>query len=70
MEKSGKNDLGDVQVHQKVFAEIILSAINEIDGVQLIQKNIGNRLFEIFGIYISSASSIWERLGYRSGESR
>lgn len=44
-----KIDLGSIQVDKKVFAEIISSAIHEVNGVYLIQKNIGNRLFEIFG---------------------
>lgn len=49
MNKDDKIDLGSVQVHRKVFAEIISSAISEVDGVHLIQKNLGNRLFEVFG---------------------
>jgi len=44
-----KINLGSVQVHKKVFSEIISSAISEVDGVCLIKKNIGNWLFEIFG---------------------
>ncbi len=49
MKKDDKIDLGSVQVHRKVFAEIISSAISEVSGVELIQKNISNRLFEVFG---------------------
>jgi len=49
VKKEEKIDLGSVQVHKKVFAEIISSAIDEIDGVSLIQKNLGNKVFEMFG---------------------
>ena len=49
MKKEDKIDLGSVQVHKKVFAEIISSALDEVDGVHLIQKNLGNTLVRIFG---------------------
>jgi len=49
MKKDDTIDLGSVQVHRKVFAEIIASAMEGVDGASLIQKNIGNRMFEIFG---------------------
>lgn len=49
MKKKDKIDLGSVQVHKKVFAEIISSALDEVNGVHLIQKNLGNKLVEIFG---------------------
>ena len=49
MKRDNKIDLGSVQVHKKVLAEIITSAIEGVHGVHLIQKNIGNRLFEMFG---------------------
>jgi len=49
MKRNEKIDLGSVQIDRKVFAEIISSAFDEIDGVNLVQKNIGNKLFEIFG---------------------
>lgn len=49
MKKNDKIDLGSVQVHQKVLAEIISSAVAGMDGVRLIQKHLGNRLFEMFG---------------------
>ena len=49
MKDDAKIDLGSVQVHKKVFAEIIASALKEVSGVQLIEKNIGNRLIEMFG---------------------
>jgi uncharacterized alkaline shock family protein YloU len=49
MKQFNKLDLGSVQVHKKVLAEIISSAIDEIDGVSLIHKHIGRKLFELFG---------------------
>lgn len=49
MTKENKIDLGSVQVHNKVFAELITSAMEKVDGVQLVQKNIGNKFLEMFG---------------------
>jgi len=49
MKRNEKIDLGSVQVHKKVFAEIISSALDEVKGVSLIQKKLGNKLFEVLG---------------------
>ncbi|MCK5180659.1 MAG: Asp23/Gls24 family envelope stress response protein [Candidatus Omnitrophica bacterium] len=49
MKKGNTIDLGSVQVHKKVFAEIIASALDEVDGVHLIQENLGNKLVGFFG---------------------
>lgn len=49
MQRDTKIDLGSVQVNKKVFAEIIASAMDEVEGVRLIQKNLGNKLVEMFG---------------------
>ena len=49
MKRDDKIDLGSVQVHKKVFAEIISSAMDEIEGVRLVPKNLGNKLVEMFG---------------------
>ena len=49
MNTKNKVDLGTVQVDKKVIAEIISSVISDVNGVCLIQKNIGNRFFEVFG---------------------
>ena len=38
MKKIDKIDLGSVQVDKSVFDEIIISAIGEVDGVELIRK--------------------------------
>ena len=45
MKDDTKIDLGSVQVHKKVFAEIIASALKEVSGVKLIENNIGNHPF-------------------------
>jgi len=49
MKNIEKIDLGSVQVHKKVFAEIIASALEGVDGVRLIDKSFGNRFVEMFG---------------------
>lgn len=49
MKKEQRIDLGSVQVHKKVFAEIIASALDHVDGVHLIEENIGNKLAGMFG---------------------
>ena len=49
MKKTDRIDLGSVQVDRNVFDEIISLAIGDINGVQLIRKNIGNRLFGLVG---------------------
>src|SRR3989338_2423027 len=49
MTQSDKLDLGAVQGHKKVFAEIIAAAISEVKWASLLDKNIGNRLFELLG---------------------
>ena len=49
MKDGEKIDLGSVQVHKKVFAEVIEAALKEVRGVSLIRKNIGNRVVEMFG---------------------
>lgn len=49
MKKDVKIDLGSVQIDKRVFAEIISSALDEVDGVSLVQKNFSNKLFEMFG---------------------
>lgn len=49
MKATDRIDLGSVQVDKSIFDEIITSAVGEIDGVQLIRKNLSNRLFGLFG---------------------
>jgi uncharacterized alkaline shock family protein YloU len=49
MKENEKIDLGSVQVHKQVFAEIIASAMDELEGVSLIPKNFGNMLVGAFG---------------------
>ncbi len=49
MREINKVDLGTVQIHKKVIADIASSALSEIDGVKLIAPDIKNQLFEFFG---------------------
>jgi uncharacterized alkaline shock family protein YloU len=49
MKNDVKIDLGSVQVHKKVLAEIVAAALHEVSGVKLIEKNISNVLVELFG---------------------
>ena len=49
MSRDEKIDLGSVQVHKKVFAEIIALALKDVEGVSLIQQNLSGRLCEILG---------------------
>jgi uncharacterized alkaline shock family protein YloU len=49
MKRDDKIDLGSVQVHKKVFAEIVSSALQGVAGVSLIQKNFGNTFVEMLG---------------------
>ena len=49
MGRDVKIDLGSVQVDKQVFVEIISSAIDTVEGVVLIQKSLGNKLFAMLG---------------------
>ena len=44
-----KVDLGSIQIHKKVIGEIAAAALNEIDGVHLAPKHVGNQVLELFG---------------------
>jgi len=43
-----KLDLGTVRVHKKVLAEIIYSTINDINGIILVQKTVGQKIIGCF----------------------
>lgn len=49
MRTSDKLDLGSVQIHKKVLAEIIATAMTDVKGVRLSPQTVGGKLFEIFG---------------------
>lgn len=49
MREINKVDLGTVQIHKKVIADIASSALSEIDGVKLVAADIKDQLFEFFG---------------------
>lgn len=44
-----KIDLGSIQIHKKVIADIAAAALMEIDGVQLMPKDLSNKLFDAIG---------------------
>ncbi len=48
MKQNDTLDLGSVQIHRKVLAEIINSAIESVDGVQLIQHNFSLKVSQFF----------------------
>ena len=45
-----KIDLGSIQIHKKVIADIAAAALGEIDGVYLAPKNFANQMLELFVI--------------------
>jgi len=49
MAEERKSDLGAIQVHKEVLAEIIYNAVCEIDGVSLIKPHLIGRVARIFG---------------------
>ena len=49
MSEDKKSDLGAIQVHKKVLAEIIYNAICEIDGVSLIQPHLIGKVAQLLG---------------------
>ena len=49
MKRVSNVDLGSVQIHKKAIADIVSSAISDIDGVKLIPKDITYILLEFLG---------------------
>jgi len=49
VKQDDKLDCGSVQVHKKVLAELVQSALEGIEGISLVHKNMGDRLSELFG---------------------
>jgi uncharacterized alkaline shock family protein YloU len=49
MKDANKIDLGSIKVHKKVLAEIAESAVQDIDGVDLIQQDIPSVIGSFFG---------------------
>ena len=46
---NSKLDLGSIQIHKKVIAEITQSALEEFEGVKLAANHLTGRLSELFG---------------------
>ncbi len=44
-----KVDLGSIQIHKKVIGDIAALAVEEIDGVSLIPKDMGLQFLDLFG---------------------
>ncbi|HBR14681.1 MAG TPA: hypothetical protein DD723_03935 [Candidatus Omnitrophica bacterium] len=49
MKNDDSLDFGSVQVHKKVLADIVSSAINDIEGVSLITKTLSDYFGELLG---------------------
>ena len=49
MKKVGNVDFGSVQIHKRAIADIVSSAISDIDGVKLIPKDMRYMLLEFLG---------------------
>jgi len=49
MMKDARVDLGSVQIHKKVIADIASTAIDEIDGVRLIPQDVVGKISELIG---------------------
>lgn len=50
MKHLDKVDLGSIQVHKKVLAEIVRSAVEEVDGANLITEHLKEKLLNCVGI--------------------
>ena len=44
-----KVDLGSIQIHKKVIGDIAALALNEVDGVSLIPKDLGGQILDVLG---------------------
>lgn len=49
MIKNSQSEFGTVQVHNKVLAEIVYSAINDVDGVRTSSRSLTDRFIEMMG---------------------
>jgi len=49
MREFSKVDLGSIQVHKKVLADIAATAIGEIDGIRLVPQDLKDQVLQILG---------------------
>jgi len=49
MSEDSKLDLGTIQIHKKVLADITISALKDIKGVRLVTEDFKSNVFELFG---------------------
>ncbi|MFA5087468.1 MAG: Asp23/Gls24 family envelope stress response protein [Candidatus Omnitrophota bacterium] len=49
MDREENVNLGSVQIHKKVIADLVSSAIEEIDGVGLVSEDFQSAIMDLFG---------------------
>ncbi|HBG60979.1 MAG: hypothetical protein A2Y03_10950 [Omnitrophica WOR_2 bacterium GWF2_38_59] len=49
MREGNTIDLGSIQVHKKVIEEIIDNSIKDMEGVSLVEENLSEKFFGLFG---------------------
>jgi uncharacterized alkaline shock family protein YloU len=49
MSEQDRVDLGSIQIHKKVIADIVFTALSDINGVKLIDGNFASSVLELFG---------------------
>ena len=45
-----REDFGSIRIHKQVLAELVISAVQEIDGVSIISKDILSQLGDLIGL--------------------
>jgi len=58
MKDFGRVDFGSIKIHEKVMAELVIAAVNEIEGVQIPQKDFLTTAAELFGLKYHPAVSV------------
>ncbi|MBF0386105.1 MAG: Asp23/Gls24 family envelope stress response protein [Candidatus Omnitrophica bacterium] len=58
MINDSKINLGSIQVEKQVIADIIASAVSEIDGVNLIKRNMFEEFMLLIGLKITPGAQI------------
>ena len=58
MKDIGRVDFGSIKIHKKVLAELVISAVNDIEGVQIPTKDFLTNAAELLGIKIYPAVSV------------
>ncbi len=58
MKDLGRVDFGSIKIHKKVLAELVISAVNDIEGVQIPPKDFLTNLAELTGLKLYPAVSV------------